>query len=382
MAINPVFYTKKFLRLLLTKPERILPHIKSRSAYYLSGLLKGYAGFPHTIYLGISNKCNLECKMCDLGQKSDSLYRQHLSPAKELSLSEWKEFIDQVAFFKPDIEFSAAEPLLYKDLFDLIKYIKEVKGLKCRIFTNGFLLEEYSKLIIESSIDHMIVSIDGPADTHDYIRGKPGLFDKVMLGLLELKGGTRDKGPFIDINYTISHHNYGKIIDTFNVLNNRGVRFDRFTIIQTLSIPKEAAKKHNEDYPDLPVTALCETGVEFSSIDVNVLRKQIDSLIHDKSGKVRVYPDVSLEQLDKWYNSPLETVGNTPGCRFIWSSANITSDGEVIPYMRCVDKSFGNITRSGFKEIWNGKDFRRFRLLSKKVKSFPVCLRCSASFMK
>lgn len=378
---NLGLYIKKIPYILVKKPGRIIPHLKSRLMYATSGLSMGYANFPHTIYLGISNRCNLKCKMCDLGQEAGSLYRKNLSPSRELSFNQWKVFIDEVALHNPTIELSAAEPLLYKDFIPLVRYIKQVKGLECRIFTNAYLLEENSQFLKEVDIDHIIVSIDGPPDTHDFIRGKPGLFDKVMRGLLSIKSDARIKRPFIDINYTISQYNYGKIEDMFNILNERGVIFDRFTIIQTLSIAKGAADKHNRIYPGFPVSAICETGVDFCSIDIRVLQEQMDKLIKSHPQKVRIYPDFHPAKLNEWYNSPEELVGNR-GCQFIWNSANLTSDGELIPYMRCVNKSFGNITKDSFKEIWNNGPFREFRLLSKRVVCFPICARCSASFMK
>lgn len=378
---NFIFYRFKFIYLLCKKPGRIFPHTMSRLAYLFSWLFRGYAGFPHTFYLGISNKCNLQCKMCDLGQKTESVYHHHLSPDKELSLNQWRKLIDEISPYKPAIELSAAEPLLYKDFVPLVKYIKQEKKLECRIYTNGFLLEEYGLFLRDIGINHVIVSIDGPPDTHDYIRGKPGLFDKILKGLKILSHANTAR-PLIDINYTISNHNYGKIEETFQMLSNNDIAFDRFTIIQTLSISKEAADRHNKEYPLFPVTEICKTGVDFLSIDASILHQQIKNLIRRGQGRVRVYPDFPMSALDIWYNNPNKLVGNTAGCRFVWNSATITSSGNVIPYIRCANKIFGNISADGFKKTWNSKSFRDFRLLSKRVRRFPICSRCSASFMR
>lgn len=378
MAIIPSAALRKSVYAVLTKPQRVLPHLKTRGAFYFSGLLKSYANFPHTIYLGISKTCNLKCSMCDLGQGKNTYYYQHLSPASELPLKTWMEFIDDISPYKPAIEFSAAEPLLYSGIKPLISHIKN-NGLKLRIFTNGFLLLEFSRFFNEVGLDHLIVSVDGTAKVHDAIRGKPGLWDKIVAGLQALKRpGT--KTALVDINMTISNKNHGIIKETFEALKAK-CSFDRFTLIHTLFTPAEAVEEHNRLYGKFPAMPICETGVDFSRIDSLNITTQIEELQKSYPGMIRVYPDFSPKLLETWYCRPKEKVGNKR-CLFIWNSANITAEGEVIPFMRCAHVSFGNIRDTAFSDIWNNRRFREFRCLSRKVGLFPICNRCSASFMR
>ena len=379
MVKHGIEFIKKAGRIIVLKPQRILPHVKTRFMSVFWKLLCGRAAFPHTIYIGITKNCNLKCRMCDLGQKSGTSYGRFLSPESDLPFFVWKKFIDEIAKFGPAIELCAAEPLLYKDFMSMVKYIKQ-KKLTCRIFTNGFLLEEYAHLIEKEGVDYLFVSLDGPGKIHDDIRGCPGLFEKVVNGLKKLKTNGKTN-PAIDINYTVTHHNYASIEPTVNVLMDRGVKFDRFTVMLTLFATKATADRHNRLYPEFPVEPICENGVDFSVIDINVVKEQIERLRKKYPGKVRLYPEVNTAYIQDWYRNPNKFVGNNK-CRFIWNSANITSDGGVITNFRCVSRSFGNINREKFKKIWNCRDFRKFRLLSAKSGPLPICARCSASFSK
>ena len=365
---------------MLKKVRRILPFLRSKLAYSASGVFKGYAGFPRTIYIGITNKCNLKCKMCDLGQGVGSVYKKHLSPKADLPLEDWKRLIDEVTEFNPAIEFCAAEPLLYKGLIPLVKYIKKDKGLECRIYSNGYFLEEQGEQLSEADIDQLIVSIDGPPQIHDYIRGMPGLFEKVALGLKRFQNNRYHRDTPVDINYTICEHNFRELRHTLRILMDYGIKFTRFTVILTLFVTRKMAEEHNRIHPELPVTEICETGVNFNAIDTEVLKSEIIRLMRDYPKIVRFYPHFDLSLIGEWYKSAGNFIGNN-SCHFVWNSASITSEGEVIPFVRCVDKSFGNITKERFKLIWNSDEFRKFRITTKKS-LFPICARCSASFMK
>ena len=374
-----MIYVKHIAKVVFLKPHRIIAHIKTRLMYLFPRFFSGRAAYPHTIYIGITKRCNLRCKMCDLGRGIDSSYGRHLSPGTELSFEHWKKFIDEVAEFHPAIELSAAEPLLYNDFMPLVKYIKQ-KKLVCRLFSNGYLLEKYASFIKDVGVDYLFVSIDGTPEIHDHIRGRQGSFDRAVNGLLKVKQ-SRDQKPDIDINFTISHYNYSQIEATIRALKGRGVKFNRFTVIQTLFLVKEMAQLHNRLYPDYPANPICEEGVDFNLIDTQVVKEQIDKLKRNYPQEVRFYPDFDLSRLDDWYKKPQTFVSNN-NCMFIWNSANITADGSVIPNFRCVNKKLGNITSAEFKDIWNNKTFREFRILSKKHGPFPICARCSAGFVE
>ena len=143
---------------------------------------------PTFVQLRVTNLCNLRCKMC--GQWGDTgIFRaqsgadatdgalerariQELIGAKrQLALSDYVRLLEELAPYDPIISLFGGEPFLYPDIVPLIREIK-ARGLTCTVITNGGRLEALARDLVELGIDSIAVSIDGPPDVHDRIRGR------------------------------------------------------------------------------------------------------------------------------------------------------------------------------------------------------------------
>jgi MoaA/NifB/PqqE/SkfB family radical SAM enzyme len=80
--------------------------------------------------------------------------------------------------------FTGGEPLLRKDIFDLIAHAHKI-GLLTRITTNGYLLNrEYVSRLKQAGLNQCGVSIDhSDQDVHDQTRKLPGSYERVIRGL-------------------------------------------------------------------------------------------------------------------------------------------------------------------------------------------------------
>ena len=90
--------------------------------------------------------------------------------------------LDEIAEWQPIVSLFGGEPLLYPDILPLIREIKK-RGLTCTIITNGGRLEALADELVESGIDSIAVSIDGPPERHDQTRGQAGSFEKAAAGV-------------------------------------------------------------------------------------------------------------------------------------------------------------------------------------------------------
>ena len=154
---------------------------------------------PTFVQLRVTNLCNLRCKMC--GQWGDTgIFRlqsandagdgalerariQELIGAKrQLSLAEYVRLLDEIAAWQPIVSLFGGEPLLYPDIVPLIREIKK-RGLTCTIITNGGRLEALAEELVDSGIDSIAVSIDGPPERHDATRGREGSFERAAAGV-------------------------------------------------------------------------------------------------------------------------------------------------------------------------------------------------------
>src|SRR4030066_1248793 len=127
----------------VTQPKYALKAFSKRlKSSVTCKLCNGYSAYPETISLFITYRCNLRCKMCgQWGLKGSSHAYPSEELKKQLSINDIKKLLNDVAEFRPAITLFGGEPLIYRELPDVIRLIKERK-MRCNILTNGVLLEE------------------------------------------------------------------------------------------------------------------------------------------------------------------------------------------------------------------------------------------------
>jgi MoaA/NifB/PqqE/SkfB family radical SAM enzyme len=122
--------------------------------------------YPISVILELVNRCNLECVMCHQEWRNDS---------KSITISSEmldKLFIDFKENKLPCLILSISEPLLYKDLKNILKRAEDANIMDIFIFTNGILLTpEKSKEILNTSITRLFISIDAATSaTYNLVR--------------------------------------------------------------------------------------------------------------------------------------------------------------------------------------------------------------------
>jgi len=123
--------------------------------------------FPLAVGWDITYRCNLQCKYCGAWEKK----------VKELDTKTVLSVIDDLSTMGTKVmKFSGGEPLLREDLGEIIDFCKR-KKMRVLINSNGTLFEKEFWKIIKA--DEVEISLDGPRDIHDAIRGR-GVHDKVI----------------------------------------------------------------------------------------------------------------------------------------------------------------------------------------------------------
>ncbi len=125
------------------------------------------SGRPVHAALEVTKRCNARCKFCD-----------YWKTREENALSDYSEIIERIGPIYVSI--TGGEPLLRKDLEEVISLIKERNTVYIGMVTNGWLLtEERAKALLDAGVDQIAVSLDFPDERHDEFRGLPGLFDRI-----------------------------------------------------------------------------------------------------------------------------------------------------------------------------------------------------------
>src|ERR1039458_1566891 len=119
---------------------------------------------PDTLYLEVTRECNLRCRHCF----NSSAVRLHneLTPVQRLDVIR-----NAAEAGVQEVRFSGGEPLLLKDLPDLVCATRDAP-MKSSVGTNGSLItKDLATELKDAGLNESIVSIDGTEPTHDAIRG-------------------------------------------------------------------------------------------------------------------------------------------------------------------------------------------------------------------
>jgi radical SAM protein with 4Fe4S-binding SPASM domain len=298
---------------------------------------------------------------------------------EELSLDTLRSTVDGMLAFSPSVTLFGGEPLLYKDCIGLIRHIKS-RGMHCLVITNGFLVKDYAEELVASRLDELNVSLDGSGQTHDRIRGMPGLFDKIMSGLEALKKikmADGRKRPFVNIQCTINRDNYRTLEEMIDVARRAGA--DSLTFHNLIFTNKEVLGRQQKFDDILQCSSDDWKGFDFEpGIDPMALREIMTRILSRKySFHVDFYPNFPPAALASYYRDPcFIPSGYSPRCLSPWIAAYVFPDGEVRPCLNCT-YSYGNIKDAPMAEIWNSPEALKYRRILRENKTFPVCARCT-----
>lgn len=141
--------------------------------------------YPKVMEFEISNQCNLECIMCN-GYFSSSI-RKNREKLPPLPSPYNDKFVDELEEFLPhltDAKFLGGEPFMidiYYKIWDRIKVVNP--KIKVHITTNGTILNQRIKDLIESFRTIIIISLDSlNKETYERIRVRSN-FDTVMANI-------------------------------------------------------------------------------------------------------------------------------------------------------------------------------------------------------
>jgi radical SAM protein with 4Fe4S-binding SPASM domain len=275
--------------------------------------------YPQYVWIDITNECNLRCIMCP---QSKGLKRKKMT----MEMDTFTRIVDQVCINKPRIILHVSgEPLLNKNVFEMIKYVKD-KGCKVTMFTNATLLtKEASIRIMESSLDNIFFSFDGCT---------PEIYEKIRVGasfdhvksqiedFLKLRSEMNRKTPIVVIEIILMKETENNIPNFIKYWEKKGV--DRIGI------------------------RLAGTWC---------------GLVDDHRVKTNI-----------------KVFGFKP-CDNLFFGCAILAEGTVIPCCKDVEGRLplGNILEQSFDEIWNGNAYNDLRrqhiknVISKNI----ICYSCA-----
>lgn len=278
---------------------------------------------PPTVYVELTNKCNLNCIMCDRG----ALSRQKLEMGMEL----FQRVIDNASEIGvPEVKLNRfGEPLLQPLLIDMIRYAKD-KGIPRVYFTtNATLLNEtLARKIITSGVDSITFSVDG---------GTPQTYEKIR----------------------------------------RGARYNK--VVKNIEGFARIRQELGQTKPEMVLnTILMQDTVDEMPLVFQkwgLIVNKINVIPVGKYGNVEDHSGIDRESLQ-----PDKRVCHHPFDRLL-----VFWDGTVT--VCCADingaLSVGNILNERLEQIWRNQKIDNIRkmLIKKEYKAIPICARCDGTNM-
>ncbi len=309
----------------------------------------------------VGQRCNLKCVHC-YSQSKDIEY------PGELNTKEAKAMLDGLAEFgAPVILFSGGEPLMRKDLMELITYAKD-KGLRAVISTNGTLItEEKAEELKQFGLSYVGISLDGLKETNDKFRGIEGAFDDALQGIRNcLKLGIK-----VGLRFTINKRNAQDIPGIFELIEKEKIpRVCFYHLVYSgrgsRLMEEDLTHEETRNVVDLIIDKTKEAHDRGNKIEVLTVDNHADGpYIYQRLLKEDPKRAAEVLELLKWNEG--NSSGNGLAC--------ISWDGAVHADQFWREYTFGNVRERKFGEIWEDKSNS---LLTKlKDKKHHVKGRCS-----
>jgi radical SAM protein len=181
---------------------------------------------PFTIAWELTRACAFACRHC----------RAEAQPKRnpnELTTDEAFRLIDDIKEFgDPILVITGGDPMMRRDLFDILKYASN-KGLRTSITPTTTRLVTVERLVRvrDAGVRRVAVSIDGPsAESHDAFRGFKGSFDMA----LKIARAVGEAGLSLQVNTTVNRFNVDHLDDFVPVVSSlNAVQWSLFFLVPT-----------------------------------------------------------------------------------------------------------------------------------------------------
>jgi len=329
---------------------------------------------PTHALLFMTYRCTNRCSMCTIWKRGRSINKQ-----EELTLEDWKKCIDVLASRNLEvIEIFGGDSLLRKDVtIPLIEYIiNRNKKITVDIPTNSNLInKDTADALVRIGVGRIYISLDGPIEVHNNIRGSPGTFDRVQKAIQYLVEAKKEQGkekPYLIINCTISSSNIDNFEQIIPIVKKLGVDFIDFEYVGEFK---------EENIQDTNIQGLKPTPFYVNPDSSNLLSLEQAIFLKKKMKDVRELAK-SLKITLSTFNIDILTIDNlTKGtipnkkCYFCRYTIAIDPFGNVMGCFHFNNYILGNIMKEPFSSIWKNKKHQIF-LKSQKNGEIKMCKNC------
>ncbi|QBD74970.1 radical SAM protein [Ktedonosporobacter rubrisoli] len=323
---------------------------------------------PRSIYIEPTSRCNELCQQCPrtlLSREED----------RDLTFAEFRYIVDQFPQLERVVLHGLGEPLLNKEIAQMVRYLKE-RGAYVLFNSNGIALtRQKGQELIEAGLDEYRLSMDGASrETYAHVRGVDA-FEKIWRNVgafVELQKEQRRDKPAVSLWFTAMRENLHELPQLIELAHTHGIRevymqrlvyFNKGLAAAQQSLFRRALQE------ELALVKQCEQkcqqyGITFKAAGA---MSPLESIVHD--------------------------FGSRPwaGCRRPYTLTYITSSGNVLsccfaPFGHRSRQEYqeervlGNIFNESLEEIWQGERYTAFRDAFESEHPARHCAQCGLNW--
>jgi radical SAM protein len=181
---------------------------------------------PFTIAWEVTRACAFACIHC----RADA---QHTRDPRELTTEEGQRLLGRFKEFgSPIVVFTGGDPMMRRDLFDLIRYATDL-GLRASLTPTATALPTVERLkqAMEAGVRRIALSLDAPSpEVHDAFRQAPGSWARTM----QILRNAQTIGLSAQINTTVTKLNLHLLPDMVKFVEEVGaVQWSVFFLVPT-----------------------------------------------------------------------------------------------------------------------------------------------------
>ncbi len=346
---------------------------------------------PFTIAWEVTQACAYACVHC----RADAIPQKHKD---ELTTEESFALIDRLAEFgNPILIFTGGDPMMRKDLFELIEYATQ-KGLRCSLTPTATALPTVERFqqAKDAGIRRIALSLDAPnAEIHDEFRKVPGSWQRTM----DIFENAKEVSISVQVNTTVTKFNVDILDQMVPFLEKVGaVQWSVFFMVPTGRAQAQymiSAEEHEKTFNwlyDLSKNAPFDIKGTAAPMYRRVAIER--KLAEAKEGEEITFQGAGFQYADG-LNRPRKGVNDGNGFLFISHIGEIQPSGflpitagmvreddivdvyrnhKMFKELRDPDKYKGRCGVCEYKDICGGQRGRAYGLTGDYLETDPACI--------
>jgi radical SAM protein with 4Fe4S-binding SPASM domain len=288
-----------------------------------------------------------------------------MSAERELTTSEAFKVIDNMSDAGVAIlTFSGGEPLMREDLYEAAQRAND-SGMMCTIASNGLLMtREVATKLAKVGVRRVEIGLDGAtAETHDFLRNRPGSFEAAIHGIKNCAALGFDE---VATTMTLHSKNIHELEETMMLAEKLGAT--RFYLNRLIPAGRGAKAYHLDTNPQEKKEALdvlyskfytsvmAGSGMQcyargmtyYARVGYERSGGRVFTVSEALSGYEKMFRDRFGHELSKIVRRLAAGFG---GCSAGLTYAGLTTSGDLLPCVPAPIK-LGNLLEESIEEIW------------------------------